>query len=144
MLRYALTHISIGKYLRKVAEGWRKFHNELQNFYYPPNIFRVIKWRDTRGAEHVACMVKRHANKMLVGKHEGKRPLGRPRCRSEDNIKMDLKHMVWVYGLHLCGSVCGPVAGSCEHGNGPSGSINCEFLVLTIGYSSRILLHRVS
>jgi hypothetical protein len=58
--------------------------------------------------------------RVLVGRPEGKRPLGRPRHRWEDNIKMDLKE-VGIDGanwIHL-----GPVAGFCEHGNEPSGSI---------------------
>jgi hypothetical protein len=59
--------------------------------------------------------VKRNAYRILVGKQEGKRPLGRHRCRWEDNIKMDLREIG-------CG---GPVEGSCEHGNEPSDSIKC-------------------
>ena len=54
--------------------------------------------------------------RVLVGKCEGKRPLGRPRCRWEDNIKMDLQEVE-------CGSGQGQVAGTCECGNEPSGSI---------------------
>jgi hypothetical protein len=59
-----------------------------------------------------------------VGKPEGKRPLGRPRRRWVNNIKMDLKRdrMGW-YGLDLFGLGWGSVEGSCEHGNEPSVSI---------------------
>jgi hypothetical protein len=66
----------------------------------------------------------RNANRILVGKPEGKRPLGRPRRRFADNIKMDLKRgrMGW-YGLDRTGSGYGPVEGSCEHGDEPSGSL---------------------
>jgi len=55
-----------------------------------PNIVRVIKWRRMRWVGHVACMGERSVHMVLVGKPEGKKTLGRPRCRWEDNIKMDL------------------------------------------------------
>jgi hypothetical protein len=58
-----------------------------------------------------------------VRKPEGKRPLGRQRHRWEDNIRMDLQAMVGRHGLDSSGSGQGPVAGSCEHSNEPSGSI---------------------
>jgi hypothetical protein len=72
----------------------------------------------------------RNAYRILVGKPEGKRPLGRPRCRWVDNIKMDLKRdrMGW-YGLHSSGSGQEPVEGSCEHGNEPSGSIKFWYVL---------------
>jgi hypothetical protein len=61
---------------------------------------------------------------ILVGKPEGKRPLGRPKCRCKDNIRMDLRDIGWRRcGLNASGSRQGPVAGPCEHGNEPSGSI---------------------
>jgi hypothetical protein len=63
---------------------------------------------------------RRGAYRALVGKPEGRRPLGRPRRRWEDNIKMDLKK--WDGGsLDRSGS--GKVAGSCKCGNEPSGSV---------------------
>ena len=59
-----------------------------------PNIVRVIKSRRMRCAGHVALMEERRGvHKVLVGKPEGKRPLGRPRHRWEDNIKMDLEEV---------------------------------------------------
>jgi hypothetical protein len=75
-----------------VTGGWRKLHNEeLHGLYSSPNIVRVIKARRMRWAGHVACMVEvRGAYNILVGRPEGRRPLGRPRRRWEDNIKMDL------------------------------------------------------
>ena len=83
-----------------VTEEWRKLHNgELNDLYYSPNIVRVIKSRRTRWAEHVARMGKRRGvYRILVGKPEGKRPLGRPRRRWKDNIKMVLQEVgVWVW-----------------------------------------------
>jgi hypothetical protein len=72
--------------------GWRKLHNEeLHNLYSSPSIIRIIKSRRTRWAGHVARMgEKRNVCRLLVGKPEGKRPLGRPRRRWIDNIKMDI------------------------------------------------------
>jgi hypothetical protein len=75
-----------------VTGGWRKLHNEeLHNLYSSPSIIRIIKPRRMRWAGHVARMgAKRNVYRLLVGKPEGKRSLGRPRCRWIDNIKMGL------------------------------------------------------
>jgi hypothetical protein len=75
-----------------VTAGWRKLHNEeLHNLYSSPSIITIIKSRRMRWAVHVARMGnKRNVYRLLVGKPEGKRPLGRPRLRWMDNIKMDL------------------------------------------------------
>jgi hypothetical protein len=74
----------------EVTGGWRKLHNEeLRVLYSSPSIIRIIKSRRMRWAGHVARMgVKRNACRLLVGKPEGKRPLGRPRCRWVGNIRM--------------------------------------------------------
>jgi hypothetical protein len=75
-----------------VTGGWRKLHNEeLHNLYSSPSIIGIVKSRSMRWAGHVARMgEKRNVYRLLVGKPEGKRPLGRPRRRWIDTIKMDL------------------------------------------------------
>jgi hypothetical protein len=75
----------------EVTGGWRKLHNEkLHNLYSSPSIIRMMKSRRMRWAGHVARMgAKRNAYRILVGKPEGKRPLGRSRRRWVNNIKMD-------------------------------------------------------
>jgi hypothetical protein len=77
----------------EVTGGWRKLHNvELCNLYPSPSIIRIIKSRRMSWAGHLARMgEKKNAYRILVGKPGGKRPLGRPRCRWVDNIKMDLE-----------------------------------------------------
>jgi hypothetical protein len=81
----------------------RKLHNEeLHNLYSSPNINRMIKSRRMRWSGHVAQMEeKRNAYRTLVGMPEGKRPLGRPRRRWVDNIKMDLREIGWGGGGFL-------------------------------------------
>jgi hypothetical protein len=75
----------------EVTGEWRKFHNEeLHDLYSSPTMVRVIKSGRMRcssyGEERGVCRV-------LVGNPEGKRPLGRPRCRWEDNIKVNLQEV---------------------------------------------------
>ena len=76
----------------EVTGEWRRLHNEeLNDLYCSPNIVRVIKSRRMKWAGHVAHMgEERGAHRVLVGKPEGKRPLGRPRRRWVDNIRMDV------------------------------------------------------
>jgi hypothetical protein len=89
----------------EVTGGWRKLHNEeLHGLYSSHSIVRVIKARRMRLAGHVACMGEvTGAYNILVGRPEGRRPLGRPRRRWEDNIKMDLREIEFgdVDWIHL-------------------------------------------
>jgi hypothetical protein len=86
-----------GSKRNEVTVEWRKLHNEeLNGLYCSPNIIRLIKSRRMRWAWHVARMGERRGvYRVLVVRTEGKRPLGRPRCRWEDNIKMDLQEVGW-------------------------------------------------
>jgi hypothetical protein len=75
-------------------ESWRKLHDELCSLYSSPNIIITIKSRRMRWVGHVARTgEERGVYRVLVGRPEGKRPLGRPRRRWEDNIKMDLREI---------------------------------------------------
>ena len=87
----------------EVMGEWRRLHNEeLNDLYSSPNIVWVIKLRRMRWAGHVAHMgEERVVYRVLVGKPEGRRPLGRPRRRWADNIRMDLQevgcgYMDWI------------------------------------------------
>jgi hypothetical protein len=81
----------------EVTREWKKLHNEeLRDLYSSPSIIRIIKLRRMRWVGHVARMEeKRNAYRLLAGKPEGKRPLGRPRRRWVDNIGMDLGEVGW-------------------------------------------------
>ena len=89
----------------EATREWRRLHNEeLNDLYCSPNIVRVIKSRTMRWAGHVARMCEeRVVYRVLVGKPEGKRPLGKPKRRWVCNIRMDLQvvrcgYMDW-FGL---------------------------------------------
>jgi hypothetical protein len=84
-------------YFKVLYQDFLELHNdELHSLYSSPNIVRVIKSRRMRWAGHVAHMEEgRGVYRILAGKPEGKRPVGRPRRRWEDNIKLDL----WEIGI---------------------------------------------
>jgi hypothetical protein len=81
----------------EVTGEWRKLHNDkLHNLSLSPDIIRQVKSRVMRWAGHVARMgEERKVYKVLVGKPEGKRPLGRPRHMWEDGVRMDLGEIGW-------------------------------------------------
>ena len=106
----------------EVTGDWRKLHNEeFNDLYSSPNIVWVIKSRRMRWAGHVARMGEgRGVYRVLVGKPERKKSLGKTRRRWEDNSKMDLQEVE-------CGGM--DWIELAEYGNEPSGSIKCgEFL----------------
>jgi hypothetical protein len=80
---------------REEDGSWRKLHNdELHSLYSSPNIVRVIKSRSLRWTGHVARMGEgRGVYRVLVGRPESKRPLGRPGRRWENNINLDLREI---------------------------------------------------
>ena len=79
----------------EVTGEWRKLYNEeLNDLYCSPDVVQVIKLKIMRWAGHVAHMVEgRGIYRVVVGKPEGKRPLGRPKHRWEDNIEIDLQEV---------------------------------------------------
>jgi hypothetical protein len=81
----------------EIRVEWRKLHNEeLNDLYSSPIIVRVIKSRRMRCEGHVARMGEsKGLYRILVGRPEGKRPLGRPRRRWKDNINMALQEVIW-------------------------------------------------
>jgi hypothetical protein len=85
----------------EVTGEWRKLHNEeLHNLYSSPDITRQVKSMRMRWAVYAARMSEeRKMYKVLVGKPEGKRPLGRPKRRWEDEIRMDLGETGWGRGV---------------------------------------------
>jgi hypothetical protein len=86
---------------REEDGSWRKLHiDELRSLYSSPNIVRVIQSRRMRWAGHVARMGEgKGVYRVLVGRPKGKRPLGRPRRRWEDNTKIDLRE-IGIYGVN--------------------------------------------
>jgi hypothetical protein len=96
---YLLLKRIFGPRRDEVTGEWRRLHNKERNdLYCSPNIVWVIKWRRMRWAGHVACVgEERGVYRVLVGKPERRRPLGRPRRRWMDNIRMDLQEVGYGY-----------------------------------------------
>jgi hypothetical protein len=90
----------------EVTGEWRKLHNEeLSDLYSLPNIMRVVKSKRMRWEGNVARMGEGSGvNRVLVGRREVQKPLGRPRRRLKDNIKMDLREVKGLWGLNGVGS----------------------------------------
>jgi len=95
-------HLRLGLPIGLFHQRGRLHNEELNDLYSSPNIVRVIKWRRMRWAGHVARMVEeRGLYRVLLGKPEGRRPLGRPRRRWVYNIRMYLQevgcgYMDWI------------------------------------------------
>jgi hypothetical protein len=78
----------------EVTGGWRKLHNEeLNNLYSSPSIIRMMK--DEMGRACSTNGENRNAYRILLGRPEGKRPLGRSKCTWVDNIKMGHREIEW-------------------------------------------------
>jgi hypothetical protein len=108
-----------------VTGEWRILHDEdLDKLYPSPNIITQIKMKRMRWAGHVECMgEERKVYRVLVGKPEGKRPLGRPRNRWEDWIRMVLGRLAGGgSAVDSAGSGEVPEAGGCVCGDEPSDS----------------------
>jgi hypothetical protein len=99
MIAYKHVRRVFGPKRDEVTGEWRKLHNEeLNDLYSLPNIVWVVKSRRMGWVGHVARMgEERDVHRVLVGKQEGKRPLGRPR-RRWDNIRMDLQEVGGGHG----------------------------------------------
>jgi len=116
---------------RKEDGSWREvYKDELHGLYPSPYIVSVIKSRRMRWVEHVAGMGEgRGVYRVLVGRPEGKRPLGKLRRRWKDNIKMDLRGI----GIDVVNWIPlaqdSPMANFCKNGNEPSGSIRKQAIV---------------
>jgi hypothetical protein len=113
-----------------VAGGWRRLHNEeLHNLYALANIIIVIKSRRMRWAGHVAHMGDVRNTKCSSQNLKGRDHAEDLGVDGRIILERIMENRVGEYGLDSSGSGCGPVAGCCEHGNEPSGSVKGrEFL----------------
>jgi len=132
----------------EVTGEWRRLHNEeLNDLYSSPNIVRGIKSRRMRWAGHVARMGEEMGvYRVLVGKPEGRRPLGRPRRRWTDNIRTDIQEVGGVFMDWIGLAQDRQVADACECGNEPSSSVKCGGFLTScrpVSFSRRTLHHGV-
>ena len=127
MLQNRVLRRIFGRNRDEATGKWRKLHiKELNDLCSSPSIFWVTKSRRMRWVGHVTSMEEsRGVSRVLVGKLEGKTPLGRPRPRYEDNIKMYLQE-VGCKGMDFIDLAQDRDRwGTCEYGNEPSRSIKC-------------------
>jgi hypothetical protein len=106
VFEYRVLRRILGPKRDKVTGEWRKLHDkELNTLHSSPNIIRQIKSRRMGWAEHVARVgEQRKLHKIFVGKSEGKRPLGKPSCRWENGVRMDVREIglgVWSGSVWL-------------------------------------------
>ena len=134
----------------EVKGEWRRLHNEELNYVYcSPNTVRVIRSRRMRWAGHVARMgEERGVYRVLVGKPEGKRPLGRPRRRWVNNIRMDLQevgcgYMDWI-GLAQDRDRCRTLVSAVMNLRVPWNTGNFLTSCKPVSFSRRTLHHGVS
>ena len=103
MFEYVVLRRIFGPMRDEITEEWSRLHNEeLNDLYSSPNTMRVLKSRRMRWAGHVALMGDEiGVYRVLMGKPEARGPVGRPRRRWVDNIRMDLQevgcgYMEWI------------------------------------------------
>jgi hypothetical protein len=103
MFENRVLRIIFGPKWSEVTGGWRQLYNEeLHNLYSLPSIIRMMKSKRMRSVGHVVRMrEKRNACRILLGKPEGKRPLGRPNPRRVDYVVIDLRERMGWYVLDL-------------------------------------------
>jgi len=135
----------------EVTGEWRRLHNEeLNDLYSSPNIVRVIKSRRMRWAGHVARMSEEWMvySRVLVGKPEGRRPLGRPRRRWVDNIRMDFQELGCGYkdwiGLAQDRDRWRTLVSALMNLRVPRNAGNFLTSCKSVSFSRRTLHHRVS
>jgi len=95
VFEYRVLRGIFGRKRDELTGEWRKLHNEeLNDLYSSPNFVRLAKWRRMGWVGRAARMAERRGVfRVLVGKPEGKNPIGRPRLRWEDNIKIHLQEV---------------------------------------------------
>jgi hypothetical protein len=110
---------TFGPKREEVAGGRRSLHHEgLHNLYASTNIISMVKSKKMEWARHVVCVGEmRNVYVILVGRPEGKRPLGKPMRRWEYNIRMDLRNTMWKVRARCIWLGLRTTDGCCEHRN---------------------------